>query len=240
MSELSDFLQPILSTLTGFPLPSMDNLRLINVDKSININDPTFNISISVRERSLDRSASPALSAQAPPTLIMDVRRSPVADDSHAESAVQITQQELPFTSGIYLRFSDPDWWNQAPDHIDVAPNLRFLSLKNRTNTFPSIEAGMRRSIEVTRYEDALVVKRPFDAMEFSVPLDPEPPTSRTVNRCRSWSLEHIVDGTTTKLRLKDWSVVLEYERRFAPSMWCLVNDHETRGEETYIITYKK
>lgn len=156
---------------------------------------------------------------------------------THEPPTNAVSHVLLPITTGIYLRFSEPSWWETAPRHVDITPNIRLLSVTEVSHRFPSIEAGMGRPIEIAATDESFCIRRDHDSMRFAIALASKMPDSGV--RCDSWSLCPLDAGRITRLPVENISVIVEYHRDVVSSMWCLVNHHRTRGREVYVVLIK-
>lgn len=165
-------------------------------------------------------------------TLVADV--SPDEASTHGEK--RPPPRALAFTTGLYLRFVNPEWWEtDPPPYMDVTPNMRILSLRGQSGCFPSLETSGQRPIAVRSSHRSLVIERAYDSMKFSISQIPITPC-KCPTKSGYWSLRYIHPGRITTLHFNSGGMVVEYAKDFAPSVWSLVNHHRQRGDETYLI----
>ena len=236
-------IEEVIGLLSGLNLVRVDRASLVNLDR------PVFNILVSRPGRKDSPtmallcadgpgpgpgSDAPTKSEFSPPTLALNL--------DEPESLAELDESSpcvLPFTTGLYLQFQDPAWWEHCRPFIDVASNLRVVSLTNGSSQVPSLESGANRPIHLTLDSDSLRISRSVDSMEFSVSLRMQS-RGRPIRRSSApWSLRQVVAGRLTKLQVQPYEVIVSYERPCASSMWILVNHHERRGDEVYLIICK-
>ena len=159
------------------------------------------------------------------------------SDDSLNEST-KIQSTMLPFTTGVYLQFTDSNWCKSAPPYIDITNSFRIVTLTKNSTRFPSIEE-VKRIIKVEMKKNKLNITRDWDSMEFRFSYDAnnKRPLRFRKNGCY-WSLSYIAPERPRKLKFKSNCFVLEYKRSVFKLLLCLVNHHKTRGDEIYIIIY--
>ena len=162
-------------------------------------------------------------------TVIFDASVS-TTDDNVAVKA----NPPLALSNGTYIRFDDPEWWANPSHCIDVAPNVRVVSITDVSRTFPHMESdvrkitiecnGRRMTIRGTNVHFNNVHARGKLMDRFTTPPN------------REWTLHRVRPDQATKLQMNSCHFILEYARDFAECAWYLVNHHPTRGDEAYIL----
>ena len=249
MSDLITALSGFLNALLPSWNVSVKDSKLF--DKSISVD--TMNVSISFNPEHNDTPTASIIYTTSPTSRMTtecrdvpdDIKprtllvNTPFQDRNSSEpSQHNATPRLVPYKAGRYMLFVDPSWWASKPRPLDVMPNLRIVPLEDRLFECNSIEAENGRLITMTVESDILKVSRTFDSMELSSPLTPERNTSQPASM-KSWMLFHVAAEQPVKLSLKHHSIIVEYRKSFAASIWCLVNHHDARGEEVYLIIYK-
>ena len=166
----------------------------------------------------------------------------------HSPPELELSEppQSLPFNTGLYLDFADPnyfdtDWWLTCPSYHDVTPNLRLVPLAESICRVPSLESK-QRLISVSQCQDSLSVQRQYDSISFLIDLTVNVSTKPLYCESRSstWSLRYLPPGKLIELRVDRTSMAIRYSRRVFSQLWWLVNHHTVRGDEAYMLLGRK
>ena len=158
--------------------------------------------------------------------------------------ATDIETQTLPGRFGVYIRFEDLKWWEEAPDFMDVMRTIRVVSIARRCLSIPSIEGGTGRKIKIKCEGKAMTICRgPPESANLC--FKNVRSTGKLEARCQigaaaEWSLRRIRPNEVTDLALNSCNAVMFYDTEFAECVWLLVQHHPRRGDEAYILVRSK
>lgn len=174
------------------------------------------------------------------PTLSLKISSEPTTD-----AEPEIKTAVLPFNTGLYFNFDDPaffdaGWWRGCPQFIDITSNVRFVPFTGLKHEFPSLEAD-GRTISIQSKSDYLSIRREYDSMEFSLKLNSKFSAQplRSSSEEHDWSLKFIPSTRIIKLPLNNADIIVRYQKLCFSHLWWLVNHHQERGDEAYLILHK-
>ena len=255
-------LQDLSATLLGglsllkVNIPSIARqLGLVNVDTII-INNPVVNetfITVTGTAQSdagpegIDGGGVPRGGSTA--VLKWGPEKAPKSEAGDALASTPTEKAEptppLPVHLGTYLRFDDPKWWRKAPEIVDVAKSIRVVSIARHRVSVPSISPSTGGKIRIEFEGKSMVISRGAGGkyLHFKdVRLTGRPVVHFQAHaKARSkWSLRRIRANQVKELLLDSSNAVMYYSREFAECVWVLVHRHCYRGDEAYILMWKR
>ena len=251
-----DLIQSLAKLLNGlsFSLLDVENAALVNtVEKLglINANSIHLNLIVPKSEDGKNPSGKALIGtgeAQGwtPSSKIKSLPQSStsvsleVGGQSNQSKTVNVIKSVRPLSAqlGVFIRFSGTQWWDEAPSFLDIAPNVRIVTVKSRRATIPSIEADSEipsRLIEVQINKGLISVLRraPHQVLFVDMPCKGRKRIQRSSQQI--WSIRAIRPSIPTVLNAQATPFAMEYDKTFASGVWCLTNHHRQRGEEIYL-----
>lgn len=161
---------------------------------------------------------------------------------------LEVRETVLPMSIGLYFDFTaytlfKDNWWEKCPPFFDIAANAKLVPMCGSCANFKSVESESR-SIEVKFTSCCCEVTLSHDSMEtrkLCFSIDSKSP-SRPVS-CQSddqsWSLRYVTPRGMARIELNGNAFVTRYSSRSFSALWWLINHHEVRGDEGYLLLQK-